>query len=102
MWRVAGSPIKGSVVSRFSCILWEVLQSYLDQLGCDLLPESWAVSFTRLVGTSSKESTRLFPLLRVKMTVREFAAHEGSSPLVRRSTVPPLAGTVQILNPARG
>src|SRR5688572_5624871 len=97
MWRVAGSPIEGSVVSRFSFILWEVLQSYLAQLGCDLLPEIWAVSFTRLVGTSSKDSTRLLPLLRVKMTVREFCAQEGSSPLAKTVAVPPSAGTVQML-----
>ena len=77
-------------------------QSYLAQLGCDLLPEIWAVSLTRLVGTSSKDRVRLLPFLRVKMTVREFGAQEGSSPETSACTEPPWTGTTQMVNPARG
>ena len=53
---------------------------------------------TRLVGTSSTDKTR-FPRERlVKMSEREFGAHEGSSPVARTSTFPPPGGTMQISN----
>jgi hypothetical protein len=78
-------------------LVWEEAFVYFAQLGCDRLPEIWAVSFTRLVGTSSKDRTRLFPTRRVKITVREFGAHEGSSPDTITSATPPFAGTVQRL-----
>ena len=53
---------------------------------------------TRLVGTSSTDKTR-FPRDRlVKMSVREFGAQEGSSPVASTSTFPPPGGTMQISN----
>src|SRR5206468_12245154 len=53
-----------------------------------------------LVGTSSRETTPLpFTRLRVKIMVREFGAHDGSSPATNTVADPPPAGTVQIWKP---
>src|SRR5260370_16967974 len=74
---------------------------YLAQLGCDceLIPEARETSLTCFVGTSSSDSTRLPPWRRVKITVREFDAQHGSSPLTRSIACPPCDGTTQISKP---
>ena len=74
-------------------------KGYFAQLGCELLPEIRETSFVCFVGTSSKERVRRPPWRRAKTTVREFDAHDGSSPLTSTVAVPPDAGTTQRSNP---
>ena len=72
---------------------------YFAQLGCELLPEIRETSFVCFVGTSSKERLRRLPWRCTNTTVREFGAHDGSSPLTSTVAVPPAAGTTQSSNP---
>ena len=55
-------------------------RAYRAQLGCELLPEILATSLTCFVGTSSTDKTRPWLARRANTTVREFGAHDGSSP----------------------
>src|SRR6185295_8190075 len=73
-------------------------RAYFAQLGCELLPEIREISFVCFVGTSSKDTRRPPPPRRAYPTVREFGAHDGSSPSTRTSAFPPAAGTTQMLN----
>src|SRR6185295_2898317 len=65
----------------------------------ELLPKFCGTSLTRLVGTSSKDKTRMSFFRFVKITVREFEPQEGSSPGTRGVASPPPAGTMQISKP---
>jgi hypothetical protein len=68
---------------------------YLDQHGCEQFPNVDGIDFTVLLGTSSKERTRLLFTRRANTTVRELGAHEGSSPATNNVGDPlPSAATV--------
>src|SRR5258705_12291679 len=72
-------------------IFGSFLVGYLAQLGCDceLLPENREISLFCLVFTSRRDNTRRPPWRLAKITVREFGAHEGSSPLTSGMASPP-------------
>src|SRR5438093_256475 len=74
-------------------------RAYLAQLGCELLPEFRETSLVCFVGTSIRARPRRPPWRRAKMTVREFGAQDGSSPLPSWITVPPCDGTTQSSKP---